>query len=322
MTVAVAIAAMAIGIVLVTYSNNNTYRSDFELLLFGGRSLLRGIDPYPLVGPGRTYDLPWHLIYPASALEIAVPFTAMSGKAGTASFIGLSTFLLAYGATRRDWHLLPLFLSEAFLSSARLGQVSILATATLFLPQLFIWASVKPQTFLPPLIAARSRIAWIYAIVGTVVLLSISIAVVPKWPIEWLSQIRNLSHMKAPILRPGGFLVLLALLRWRRPEAWLLIAMAVSPQSWGWYNTLPLFTIPANFRQSLGLLVWVTLAGVLGAALIPSNLNREEFYNWGGALHVFSIYLPCVAMILARGERIEDSPARLDLIPSHGSVSL
>ena len=44
--------------------------------------------------------------------------------------------------------------------------------------------------------------------------------------------------------------MLLAILRWRRPEARLLIALACVPQSMLLYETVPLFLVPRTFRES------------------------------------------------------------------------
>src|SRR4051812_20584786 len=48
--------------------------SDFGAVWFGARSIVRGVDPYPLVGPGLPFSWWWHLNYPGTALIAAIPF--------------------------------------------------------------------------------------------------------------------------------------------------------------------------------------------------------------------------------------------------------
>ncbi len=65
---------------------------------------------------------------------------------------------------------------------------------------------------------------------------------------EWLQLLRSSTgHMQPLLFTPTtGVLVFLVLLRWRRPEAWLLLSVAIVPQTWWWYNVLMLFTIPGS----------------------------------------------------------------------------
>lgn len=44
----------------------------------------------------------------------------------------------------------------------------------------------------------------------------------PHWPVDWLDALRGAPHYAPPVQRPGGFLLLLAFLRWRQPEARML----------------------------------------------------------------------------------------------------
>ena len=61
----------------------------------------------------------------------------------------------------------------------------------------------------------------------------------PGWVPEWLASVARTPH-KSHLLRPGGFLLLLALLRWRRPEARLLAVLSLMPQTTALYEALPL----------------------------------------------------------------------------------
>ena len=139
-----------------------------------------------------------------------------------------------------------MFASMAFSSSVQLSQWSILTTAMLFLPWLAILAAVKPQSALPVLMTSPSRTSIIAALVGGALLFAASLFLLPGWPLEWWHIIRAGEQLRAPVTRLGGVFILLALIRWRRPEAWLIVLTAVMPQSWAWYNVLVLLAIPAT----------------------------------------------------------------------------
>ena len=68
--------------------------------------------------------------------------------------------------------------------------------------------------------------------------------------------------MVAPITRPGGVLVLLALLKWKRADARLLLALACVPHTTVPYETIPLFLIPQTWRQAWALWALALLAYV------------------------------------------------------------
>ena len=64
------------------------------------------------------------------------------------------------------------------------------------------------------------------ALITGALILVIRFAVLPTWPLDWWGGIQAGESLKAPIIRPAGFLITLALLRWRQPEARLLFALA------------------------------------------------------------------------------------------------
>lgn len=62
--------------------------------------------------------------------------------------------------------------------------------------------------------------------------LTLSLILFPSWPFSWLASLPAAVHIRAPVTFWGGPLVLMALLKWRRPEARLLAAMACIPDAW------------------------------------------------------------------------------------------
>jgi len=65
--------------------------------------------------------------------------------------------------------------------------------------------------------------------VGSLVLVGASLAVYPAWLGEWSAALHAGRTYHAPFSRPGGWVLLLAALRWRRPEARLLLAIHCIP---------------------------------------------------------------------------------------------
>lgn len=203
LAVSAIVAALSAVFVANTYKAAPEYHSDFGIAWFGGRAMLDGRDPYQLIGPGREFDIKWAPLYPATAMVAAMPVAALTEELATMGFVAISVFLLAYGITRDGWHLMPLFATEPFASSARLGQWSILVTAAWFLPWLASLTLAKPQAFLPILVASRSRAPFLLASIGGIALLLISLAFLPSWPAAWLDAMKSTSHMSPPIARPG-----------------------------------------------------------------------------------------------------------------------
>jgi len=169
-------------------------------------------------------------------------------------------------------------------------------------PWLGIFLSAKPTIGLAIFLARPSRIA----IVGGLVLVAIALAIQPNWPVEWLGAIHHTSLLtpggtlySAPIASPGGAFALLALLRWRRAEARLLIALACVPQTTLLYETVPLFLIPQTIVEggALWLGSWLVAVSVQLTGPFPSDPQR--FIASGRAIG-WLMYLPCALMLLRR----------------------
>jgi hypothetical protein len=145
---------------------------------------------------------------------------------------------------------------------------------------------------------------WLYkpywqAVLGGALLVVFSLLVRPEWPIEWIHTFGAGRHIHGPITSLGGPLVLLALLRWRRPEARLLVALACVPHTTLLYETLPLFLVPASWSESLLLVVlnWAAQIVVITLQPYPSLVERARM---SATVSVALLYLPCLIMILRR----------------------
>ena len=99
----------------------------------------------------------------------------------------------------------------------------------------------------------------------------------------------------------GGPLLALAALRWRRPEARLLLGLAIVPQNFIWYDQLLLFLVPTRPRElwTLCVLSWVSMVvahyyfiGRDPRACRAGRVSRSHI--------VALLYLPALAMTLRR----------------------
>jgi hypothetical protein len=131
-------------------------------------------------------------------------------------------------------------------------------------------------------------------------LLAVSWLLRPHWFTEWLAVVRGPTpHIVVPVMMLGGPIVLLALFRWRRPEARLLAGLVCVPQTFSSYDSLIVF-LAADTRRDALLLV----AGTTLVTLVISLLGTPESY--AEAVHRFApfrialVYAPAVWIILRR----------------------
>jgi hypothetical protein len=299
LTVSALIATLAAVFPVVEHIRVPTRPTDFGIIWFGARSLLHGIDPYPLVGPGRAYPWDWDLLYPATSMVLAMPFSWFSEPVAAALFVWVSTALLAYAITENGWDLLFLFPSSAFIVAARAAQWSPLYSAAFCLPWLGFVLAAKPNVGGAIALASGSRKLLATALMGGVALLVISLAILPSWPQQWLGAVRGATHLTAPIISVGGFVVLLSALRWRRPEARLILLLACVPQTGSWYEALPLLLVAQTRRESQ-ILSLVSSLGFLSIRFLIHGQPEAQFNREVSALMVAFAYLPAMIVVLRR----------------------
>jgi hypothetical protein len=258
-------------------------------------------------------------LYPLPASLLLLPLAPLPELAARVSFVGLSGALLAYALTREGFERLLLLASTSYLGAAIAAQWSPLLTAAFLMPALAWVLPAKPNIGLAMSVAAPTRRVPVVAAASALVLLAASFVLQPHWLGEWLRAIRGTEHLRAPITAPGGLLVLLALTRWRRADARLLLAMACVPQTTLVYELLPLGLIMRGRRQ-LVLFVTLTLAfQLLGKALSSSTDTFSDQAKLGGALMVALLYLPALLIVLRRPnvgaipERLERAVAAVHL---------
>jgi hypothetical protein len=275
-------------------------RSDFAPLWQAARLALEGSNPYALIGHGNAVESAWPMFYPATAFVVSAPFTLIpSFHLASTTFVFVSALLLAWGATHDGWHRLPIFPSIAFLTSASLGQWSILMTAMVYLPWLGFLAAAKPQNAAPVVGSSPDGRVYRAAIIGGIAILALSFMMVPSWPRDWWSLLGKTDNFIAPVFRFGGPLILIVLFRWRRPEAWLVAIAACMPQTWPPYNGLILFTVARTYRE-FSLLSLVSSASWIVFAWFANGLSDAQERLWMSAILNLFGYMPAALMVLRR----------------------
>jgi hypothetical protein len=296
------------AVVYAVGSSGAGYMSDMAQVWHGARAVLEGLDPYdPAVA---TWEEAWgfRFLYPLPALVVAMPLALLPLRVAEIGFVGLSTALLAFGLLARGPHRLLILLSGPYLGALASAQWSPIMAAALLVPALAPLCIVKPNIALAFLVTARTRRFVIHAVVGGAVLTAISFAIDPAWVGKWLSRLGETPHIRPPILLPGGFVLLLALLRWRRWEARLLLALACIPHTTLVYEALPLLLVATGLRQVAAMVSLSFVALVAQFWLdtrVPGgeDLALEAFASWThsvGLVMLGLIYLPALLLVLGR----------------------
>lgn len=289
--------ALAIGVFACVISWVATHRPgfgtpDFHWWWVGARALLDGQDPYETVP--RVIGGQFRLFHPLPAVVLTIPLALLQPDVALSVFSGVSTAILAFVATRDSYHRLPMFLSASFAHAAVMGQWSLLLTAAVLMPPLAVLGAVKPNVGIAML---GQSLSWRAALAMTT-FAALTLVLMPGWPREWLAQLPDSPYHFSPLRTPVGFLTLLALLKWRRPEARLLAILGMVPQSPFVYEALPLFLIPQTRSQTYALVIGSDLA--LGAYLYTKGMPESAFYRINGIAVVVGMYLPAVALVLRR----------------------
>jgi hypothetical protein len=269
------------------------------------RALLDGRNPYEVVVPSGPYPFSYYWFYPLPSAFMALPFALFAPAWSSAAVVGVTSGLLALAITRENFSRLVLFLSPQFMMGAAAGSAPmILMTAVIAWPALQWLVVMKPNLGLA---AFASRPTW-RALWGTVVLCAIAFLLVPTWPRYWVRQLFAmkggdthivLGHL-APIMVPGGLVLALALLRWRRPEARMLFVMACVPQSMTFHDVLPVLLIPQTFRQSLVMGLLSQVAFLLARSVLTTETNMAVMFHETAPLALWLMYAPALLLVLRR----------------------
>jgi len=298
--------AIAAGVYVWAYARANPdFVSDFDQVWAAARGLWTDRDPYKLVGPRGAFLWKWPLYYPLPALLIASPLGLMPVVAARVTFAATSAGLLAYALSRDGYARLLTLLSISFVTAVELVQWSPLLTAGMLLPSLAWTGVAKPNLGAAMAAYWSSRQAVIVLAIGSAALIAISFLVQPNWAEEWWANVRSAPHFVAPILRPGGVLLLVVLAKWRRPEARLLAALACAPQTPTFYDHVFVFVVPRTTREALTLVV-LTFAVYFAVAFAAPFTSFQQWGDFVATATTVFVYAPAVIMVLRRPN---DGPA-------------
>jgi hypothetical protein len=270
--------------------------SDFEFWWRAARVLLDGGDPYLRVENTRGWPLPDRLFYPMPALLATVPVAWMPLPLAAGVMLGLASGVLAWALSRDGPGRLWLFATPSFVMALKVGQWSPVLTVAALVPALGWLAAVKPTLGLGALFY---RLDW-RAFVGAAVLTVASIAVLPAWPREWLTNLHHVASHPPPIATPLGVVLVLAAIRWRTPEGRLLLAMACVPQLLFFADQLPVYLV-ARTRAQMAVLA---LCGTLAWLVWFVQLKGGDLYVVKAAPYVMiGVYAPALLLVLRGGSR-------------------
>ncbi|HVD60943.1 MAG TPA: hypothetical protein VNC11_08730 [Gemmatimonadaceae bacterium] len=295
--VAILVGTIAAIFRYAEYARTSGLHSDFGAVWFGATSLLHHVNPYPLVGPGRSFDWDYYLNYPATAMVAVLPLALLSELHATLIFVWLTMAAMTYAMTGDGWQRIWVIPSAAFIVAARAAQWSPLFCAAFFIPALGLVLSAKPTLGVVVFARDPSRGVLVYAIIGTVVLGAISLALMPAWPLEWFRNLQ-LNEFKPAFMWPFGFFTLLAALRWRQPEGRLLLAMSLVPLTPSWYEALPLLFVGRTKRE-YQVLSLISSAGYIAQGFFSPNFQYVPV-RFTKVLILAFCYLPALIVVLRR----------------------
>ena len=273
--------------------------SDFHQVWAGARALLDGLNPYAEVGPGKQYQRNVPLLYPLPAVLAAVPFAVLPIRLADSLFVAVGGGALAWALTRKNTSNPQLFLfaSAAYLFAVQTSQWSPLMLAAILQPALHALLACKPQVAVALLAAYPSPRAF----VGAAAFAGASVIVFPWWPSEWFRVLPYADHMTPYVLRVsiGGPLILLGALKWKRPEARLLLALGSVPHTPLLYEALPLFLVARRVREAVVLCVG-TVVATLGVRLGWPFEDHDDWILTNAPWVFWCVYVPALAFVLAR----------------------
>jgi hypothetical protein len=280
---------------------NGPYGGDFRVVWVAARSILHGADPYGFSATGTVPDLAQRFFYPLPAALFGVPFAWLAPAIAAVCFAAASATFLMFAMTRDGFARVPFVLGIPFILASKISQTTPLITALALTPALAGLSLLKPN--LGAAFLARSWRPG--AVLACGALCVAAFIAFPDWPALWLATVRSSTVHEAPFRTSVGALGALSILRWRRPEARLLLVMTLIPHGLAFYDEIPLWLVANSRREAmmlslfswLGCLAWLTLG--------------DARFMHSGPWSTTFLYLPATAMVLRR-PNAGTVPARLE----------
>jgi hypothetical protein len=308
---ALLVGTLALLLSLARTLNEPARPTDLDQWYHAARAMLAGKNPYDVVGPAREFDWGWPLHYPLSTVLLTMPLTLFSAPVARVCFSTIGGSILGWALGKDHFRRIGLVLSAAFIIAVSRNQWSLFITAAFFVPVAVLFLAAKPNMALAYVAGLRSwrQARWLLG-VGAVVV-AVSLMARPSWPMEWLGALRQMEYVVAPVMRPYGALSLLALLKWRRADARIFLALVCVPQTPSLYDLLPLFVVMRTPRE-VGLLSSLTYVLFLAIVVIGPFPSFDRYAYSLGNLATFIIYFPVMIMLLRRPNVFEDEPPFTD----------
>ena len=288
--------ALAFGYFTFISARPTIVTTDYEYLWRAARLWNSGIDPYA-VKPRAAWLHIWPLFdplfYPLPAVLVVGLFAGWSLAASQIVFVTFASAFLAWRLTQRALWPLLIFLTPSFWMAAFLGQWSPWLTLAALVPGAGFLLTCKPTLGLA---CFFYRPTW-RGIMSCLVMGAISLALMPTWPSEWLSNLSWVQRHPPAILTPGGWILAVAALRWRQREARLLLAMACVPQLLFFADQLPLFLVARSRREAL---LFTASGVVVGVIWVARHFMRYAAVQMTGPYVMVGCYLPALWIVLRR----------------------
>jgi hypothetical protein len=301
-----AAAVVAAVFVMLLYTRQRPgVISDWDPTFAGAKALLRGESPYAAI---QVPPWPNWLLYPVPALLFTAPFTLLPLPLARGIFAAVGAAAFTYVVTRRGRWTLYFLISGAMLWSWVDVQWPPLLIAAALTPGMSWLLAIKPTAGFALWAAyPNSKAVW-----GGLLFVAASFLVWPGWVPEWLDSVSRTPH--APhLLRPGGFLLLLGLLRWRRPEGRLLAWLSLIPGTTALYETLPVALVCRNRTEAAMFASLTMLAHLLFHVGPQGPWPVGAEYQWWVLLPL--VYLPALVAVLRRPNEVGESDWRVAASP-------
>ena len=280
---------------------------DFTWHWRAGEALRHGQSPYLVINAvSKNYPFDGGYFWWLPTAIMLEPFSLLPIQPATALFVGISTAIFTYALTVDGWWRLPFLASAPFIYGALGGQVVPLVMAAILLPALGWLAPMKYTMAVAGFAYNRS---WKYATLAAAVVV-VSVIIWPWWPRQWWADMFDVAetYHHFPILVPGGFLLLAALIKWRQPEARLLAIMAIYPQTMLFYDQLPLLVLARSRRQALVMALASWIAPAVAIALHGVSAERAQLFAWNAPITLVCYYFPALAIVLMRPNAPQPAP--------------
>jgi hypothetical protein len=290
--------------------------ADFTYWWRAARALLVGQNPYEVIRPAGYFPLDGVFAYPLPAAVVAIPFAPLPPRLGAAVFVGCGFALAAYGLSAFGWWRVSALASAPAFWIFENAQWTPLLLGASLVPS-FGWLLVCKPTIGAALFVWRPTRR---AFVGGAALTALALLVLPTWPLDWIAILRSNSEgaqYVPPLAVPGGLLLVLGLLRWRRPEARLLLTMALVPQNYFFYDQLPLLLVPSRRASLLLFAFWTHILRLIAFLLLrPETVpgwheSAAVRSAWIAPFILWGMYVPCLLLVLRR-PNVGPAPAWLE----------